>query len=94
MKDEDEVLLWPTRFDRNSTNPWDHDDFGNGEGIANPLDSNTGPDAIDEDDDNDTRADLDFNHSGRNVHQQLSHATTAPRNQRLGFSDNDCKLDA
>ena len=23
MHDEDEVLLWPIRFDRNSTNPWD-----------------------------------------------------------------------
>ncbi len=62
MLDEDEVLLWPTRFDRNSTNPWDHDDFGNGEGIANPLDSGTGPDAIDNDDDNDTREDPDFDH--------------------------------
>ncbi len=60
MHDEDEVLLWPTRFDRNSTNPWDHDDFGNGEGIANPTDNTTGPDAIDIDDDNDTRADRDF----------------------------------
>ena len=60
MHDEDEVLLWPTRFDRNSTNPWDHDDFGNGEGIANPTDPSTGPDAIDNDDDNDTRTDVDF----------------------------------
>ena len=60
MHDEDEVLLWPTRFDRNSTNPWDHDDFGDGEGIANPTDPSTGPDAIDNDDDNDTRTDVDF----------------------------------
>ena len=30
MKDEDEVMLWPTRFGSESTNPWDHDDFGNG----------------------------------------------------------------
>ncbi len=59
MKDEDEVLLWPTRFQRNSTNPWDHDDFGDGEAMANPNDSRTGPDAIDDDDDNDTRDDLD-----------------------------------
>lgn len=60
MHDEDEVLLWPTRFDRNSTNPWDHDDFGNGEALANPNDLGTGPDAIDNDDDNDTRVDADF----------------------------------
>ena len=46
MKDEDEVMLWPSRFDSESTNPWDHDDFGNGSGIANPADPNTGPDAI------------------------------------------------
>ena len=90
MKDEDEVLLWPTRFDRNSTNPWDHDDFGNGEGIANPLDSNTGPDAIDEDDDNDTRADLDFNH--------LEETYTSTPCYNGGESsdwdhDNDCNLD-
>ncbi|DAC49666.1 MAG TPA: hypothetical protein D7H92_01505, partial [Candidatus Poseidoniales archaeon] len=63
MHDEDEVLLWPTRFNRNSTNPWDHDDFGDGEALANPLDSSTGPDAIDNDDDNDTRNDLDFDHT-------------------------------
>ena len=63
MHDEDEVLLWPTRFDRNSTNPWDHDDFGDGEALANPMDSSTGPDAIDDDDDNDTRVDLDFDHT-------------------------------
>jgi len=61
MKDEDEVLLWPTRFGSQSTNPWDHDDFGNGSGIANPLDPFTGPDAIDQDDDADNRTDTDFN---------------------------------
>ena len=60
MKDEDEVLLWPTRFGRNSTNPWDHDDFGDGEAMANPNDPFTGPDSIDTDDDNDTREDTDF----------------------------------
>ena len=38
MHDEDEVLLWPLRFDQESTNPWDHDDFGGGVGIANPND--------------------------------------------------------
>ena len=62
MEDEDENLVWPIRFDRNSTNPWDHDDFGDGEALANPLDSSTGPDAIDNDDDNDTRIDPDFDH--------------------------------
>jgi hypothetical protein len=90
MNDEDEVLLWPTRFDRNSTNPWDHDDFGNGEGIANPLDANTGPDAIDQDDDNDTRNDLDFNH--------LEETYTSTPCYNGGESsdwdhDNDCSLD-
>ena len=43
MHDEDEVILWPTRFNRNSTNPWDHDDFGDGEAMANPNDAGTGP---------------------------------------------------
>ncbi len=60
MKDEDEIMLWPTRFNRESTNPWDHDDFGDGVGIANPMNSSTGPDAIDDDDDNDTWEDLDY----------------------------------
>ena len=62
MLDDDEVILWPTRFGRNSTNPWDHDDLGNGEGLANPLDAGTGPDAIDNDDDNDSLIDADFDH--------------------------------
>ena len=31
MKDEDEIMLWPSRFGSNSTNPWDHDDMGFGE---------------------------------------------------------------
>ena len=62
MEDKDENLVWPIRFDRNSTNPWDHDDFGDGEALANPLDPSTGPDAIDNDDDNDTRIDPDFDH--------------------------------
>ncbi len=60
MKDEDEVLLWPRRYNSRSTNPWDHDDFGGDDGIANPNDPNTGPDAIDNDDDNDTREDNDY----------------------------------
>ena len=38
MHDIDEVMLWPERFNRNSTNPWDHDDYGNGEALANPND--------------------------------------------------------
>ena len=90
MNDEDEVLLWPTRFDRNSTNPWDHDDFGNGEGIANTLDPNTGPDAIDQDDDNDTRNDLDFNHL------EETYTSTPCYNGGESSdwdSDNDCNLD-
>jgi hypothetical protein len=91
MKDEDEVLLWPTRFDRNSTNPWDHDDYGDGEGIANPLDGNTGPDAIDQDDDNDTRNDLDFDHF------EETYTSTPCYNGGESSdwdSDNDCTLDA
>jgi hypothetical protein len=90
MNDEDEVLLWPTRFNRNSTNPWDHDDFGNGEGIANSLDPNTGPDAIDQDDDNDTRNDLDFNHL------EETYTSTPCYNGGESSdwdSDNDCNLD-
>ena len=62
VEDKDEILVWPIRFDRNSTNPWDHDDFGDGEALANPLDPSTGPDAIDNDDDNDTRVDADHDH--------------------------------
>ncbi len=60
MHDKDEILLWPTRFGSNSTNPWDHDDFGNGEGIAHPNNPYTGPDAVDLDDDNDSREDGNF----------------------------------
>ena len=60
MHDIDEVMLWPERFNRNSTNPWDHDDYGNGEALANPNDLTTGPDVNDTDDDNDTRDDLDY----------------------------------
>ena len=86
MKDEDEVLLWPLRFSSESTNPWDHDDFGGGVGIANPSDPTTGPDAIDIDDDNDTRVDTDFdvvedNHVGETCNSDWD-------------SNNDCKLDA
>ena len=61
MKDEDEVMLWPSRFGLESTNPWDHDDFGGGVAAANPTNNTTGPDYYDVDDDNDGRADLDWN---------------------------------
>ena len=61
MKDEDEVMLWPSRYGSQSTNPWDHDDFGGGVGIANPSNNSTGPDYYDVDDDNDGREDLDWN---------------------------------
>jgi len=60
MEDEDEIMLWPTRYNQESTNPWDHDDFGGGLGIANPSNASTGPDAIDNDDDNDSRVDADW----------------------------------
>ena len=60
MHDEDEILLWPQRYNNESTNPWDHDDFGGGLGIANPSDPSTGPDVIDNDDDNDSRVDVDW----------------------------------
>ncbi len=62
MLDKDEIMLWPSRFGQQSTNPWDHDDFGNGSGIADPSDPFTGPDAIDEDDDSDQRPDRDWDH--------------------------------
>ena len=61
MKDEDEVMLWPSRFGLESTNPWDHDDFGGGVGIANPANNSTGPDYFDVDDDGDGRVDLNWN---------------------------------
>ena len=61
MKDEDEVMLWPSRFGSESTNPWDHDDFGGGVGLANPANNSTGPDYFDMDDDNDGREDADWN---------------------------------
>jgi hypothetical protein len=61
MKDEDEVMLWPSRFGTESTNPWDHDDFGGGVGLANPSNNSTGPDYFDVDDDGDGREDLDWN---------------------------------
>ena len=91
MEDIDEILVWPIRFNRNSTNPWDHDDFGDGEAMANPLDNSVGPDAIDEDDDNDTRADLDFDHL------EETYISTLPCYNGGETSDwdhdNDCILD-
>ena len=62
MEDVDEVLLWPLRYNSRSTNPWDHDDFGGDDNLANPSDPSTGPDVVDNDDDNDSRNDLDFDH--------------------------------
>jgi len=90
MHDVDEVLLWPTRFDRNSTNPWDHDDFGSGEGIANPLDAGTGPDAVDNDDDNDTREDPDFDHLENTFTSDTCYAGAESSDWD---HDNDCVLD-
>ena len=86
MEDEDEVLLWPLRFSSESTNPWDHDDFGGGVAIANPMDPSTGPDAIDNDDDNDTRVDTDYD-IVEDDHQSESCNSDWD-------SDNDCILDA
>ena len=86
MADEDEVLLWPLRFDAESTNPWDHDDFGGGLGIANPSDPSTGPDAIDNDDDNDSRIDIDYD--------IVEDAHTGDACNSDWDSDNDCILDA
>ena len=91
MQDEDEVLLWPLRFDSESTNPWDHDDFGGGVGIANPNDPSTGPDAIDNDDDNDSREDNDWDHLEENF---ISDPCYAPGESSDWDHDNDCVLDA
>ena len=91
MHDVDEVLLWPLRFGMNSTNPWDHDDYGFGEGLANPLDSRTGPDSIDDDDDNDTWDDLDYDILEENhVCTDNGGGTQAASDWD---SDNDCILD-
>ncbi|MGB2037396.1 MAG: DUF4129 domain-containing protein [Candidatus Poseidoniaceae archaeon] len=90
MHDVDEVLLWPERFDRNSTNPWDHDDFGSGEALANPSDPFTGPDVIDQDDDNDTRADADWDHLEEGFSSDLCYAGALSSDWD---SDNDCTLD-
>ena len=91
MLDDDEVLLWPTRFDRNSTNPWDHDDFGDGEALANPLDAGTGPDAVDNDDDNDSLIDADFDHLEEG---ETGFACYNGGESSDWDSDNNCVLDA
>ena len=91
MHDVDEVLLWPLRFDTESTNPWDHDDFGGGVGIANPNDPSTGPDAIDNDDDNDSREDNNWDHLEENY---VSDPCYAGAESSDWDSDNDCILDA
>ena len=91
MHDVDEVLLWPLRFDAESTNPWDHDDFGGGVGIANPNDPSTGPDAIDNDDDNDSREDNNWDHLEENY---VSDPCYAGAESSDWDSDNDCILDA
>ena len=91
MKDEDEVLLWPLRFDTESTNPWDHDDYGGGLGIANPLDPSTGPDAIDNDDDNDSREDNNWDHLEETFTNDPCYAGSESSDWDY---DNDCILDA
>jgi hypothetical protein len=91
MEDIDEVLLWPLRFNSESTNPWDHDDYGTGTAIANPADPSTGPDAIDNDDDDDTRTDSDFDHLEEGFTSDPCYAGSQSSDWD---SDNDCKLDA
>ena len=46
------------------------DDYGGGEGIANPLDPSTGPDVVDNDDDNDSREDNNFDHLEKDTHHR------------------------
>jgi len=90
MEDIDEILVWPIRFNRNSTNPWDHDDFGDGEALANPSDNSVGPDAIDTDDDNDTLEDTDFDHLEEN---EISFPCYNGAPSSDWDFDNDCVLD-
>jgi len=91
MQDVDEVLLWPLRFDTESTNPWDHDDYGGGVGIANPLDPSTGPDVIDNDDDNDSREDNNWDHLEENYVSDQCYNGAESSDWDY---DNDCVLDA
>jgi hypothetical protein len=90
MHDKDEVILWPTRFSRNSTNPWDHDDFGDGEAMADPSGNSTGPDAVDNDDDNDTLWDSDYDHLEEG---ETSSSCYQGQESSDWDSDNDCVLD-
>ena len=90
MKDKDEILVWPIRFDRNSTNPWDHDDFGDGEALANPSNDSTGPDAIDVDDDGDGLEDFDFDHL---ENDEINFPCYNGAESSDWDSDNDCILD-
>jgi hypothetical protein len=93
MKDEDEIMLWPSRFGTNSTNPWDHDDMGFGEALYNPNDSGTGPDALDDDDDTDTREDTDFDYLEQG-HLASGVNCAADEISSDWDHDNDCLLDA
>ncbi|MDP6900110.1 MAG: hypothetical protein QGF94_04670 [Candidatus Thalassarchaeaceae archaeon] len=90
MHDEDEIILWPTRYGRNSTNPWDHDDFGNGEALSDPSNPYTGPDVRDLDDDNDTREDTDYDilEEGHTAFCNGANVTSSDWDH-----DNDCVLD-
>ena len=92
MNDEDEVLLWPTRFNSNSTNPWDHDDYGTGSGLYDPTNASTGPDAQDEDDDSDGIPDIDWDHLEENALCTDSSGAQYPSSD--WDNDNDCILDA
>ena len=93
MKDEDEIMLWPSRFGLNSTNPWDHDDYGSGEALYNPNIPGTGPDALDNDDDNDGREDTDFDYLEQGY---LASGVNCGVDEISSDwdSDNDCILDA
>ena len=92
MHDEDEVLLCGLCvLDQESTNPWDHDDFGGGVGIANPNDPSTGPDGIDNDDDNDSREDADYDHLEEGF---TSDPCSGGAQSSDWDSDNNCVLDA
>ena len=92
MNDEDEVMLWPTRYGSNSTNPWDHDDYGTGAGMYNPTNASTGPDSLDEDDDTDGIPDVDWDHLEEGAICTDSSGTEYPASD--WDNDNDCILDA
>ena len=99
MKDEDEVMLWPSRFGLESTNPWDHDDFGGGVGIADPNNNSTGPDYYDVDDDNDGIEDLDWNNPSvgnwaipANKTEELSGSSSDWDSDNNGVLDDDDKI--